>query len=307
MRIAVFGAGGVGGYFGGRLAAAGNEVSFVARGAHLAALRDRGLRLRSGLGDLDLGPVPASDDPADLGPAEIVLLCVKLYDLETAARQLAPLIGPETAVIPLQNGIDAEERLQAMFGTSHVMGGTAHIPASIEAPGVIRHLGTMASLRFGELDGVSSPRAEAFLAACQAAEIDAELVDDVVAAIWRKFLFLAPFAAVTCLARAPIGKAIADARWREFFADAVREVAAVAAVRGVALAEPVIQQTIAAAGRMNPEMKSSMLVDLERGNRLEVEFLSGAVVRLGREAGIPTPRHQHALDDLLPFAKGRAG
>jgi 2-dehydropantoate 2-reductase len=305
MRVVVFGAGGVGGYFGARLAASGSEVAFVARGAHLAAMRERGLMVHSPLGDVRVQPVTASDDPAALGAADIVLFCVKLYDTDSAAARLKPLLGPDTAVISLQNGIDSEKRLAAVVGERHVAGGVAYISATIEAPGIVRHHNRMAKLDFGELGGRASPRLQAFLAACEKAGIEAALRPDIERAIWEKFVFLAPFAAVTGVTRLPIGPVLADSDTRALLEAAMREVVAVAASQGVALAPDLVERLLRFAGTLAPDMKASLAHDLERGNRIEIEGLCGALSRLGAAAGVDTPVHRTIYAALKPYAGGR--
>ncbi|HZD26509.1 MAG TPA: 2-dehydropantoate 2-reductase, partial [Alphaproteobacteria bacterium] len=205
LKIAVMGAGGIGGYYGGRLAAAGEDVAFIARGAHLQAMQRDGLKIISPLGDAHIQPVTASDDPAGIGPVDIVMFCVKLYDVEQAAELCRPLVGPDTAVISFLNGIDSEDRMKPILGAGHVVGGVAHIPSNIREPGVIEHKARLAALQFGEDDGAESPRLKAFLAVCRNAGIDARIAPDIRAAIWNKFVMLASFAAVCGLTRQPAG------------------------------------------------------------------------------------------------------
>jgi 2-dehydropantoate 2-reductase len=304
MRIAVMGTGGVGGYFGGRLAASGADVSFIARGAHLAAIRANGLRLRSEAGDAHVANARATDRPAEIGPVDVVLFAPKLYDCESAAEAARPLVGPDTAVISVLNGVDAVDRMIPILGREHVCGGVAYISAAIAEPGVIAHYGRNAQLAFGELDGRPSPRLQGFLAACEKAGVDAKLRDDIQRWIWSKFAMLAPFAAATAMTRQPIGPIRSDPDGRRLLADAVAEVAAVAKARGVDLGGDAVERTMKAIDAVPASMKASMLFDLERGNRLEVEWLSGAVWRLGREAGIDTPVHRVAYAALKPFAAG---
>ena len=292
MRLAIFGTGGVGGYFGARLAASGNDVAFIARGRHLAVMREHGLQIKSPLGDVTVKPVQASDDPAAIGPVDAVLFCVKLYDTETAAAKLKPLLGPDTAVISLQNGVDSEARIEAIVGQGHVVGGVAYISAVIDAPGVVRHLNTQAKLAYGELNGKPSARIEHFHAACQKAGFTCELSNDIDVLIWEKFVMLASMAAVTGVTRSPIGPILADTDTRALFVDAMREVAAVARAKGIALAPDVVERTLKFAGQLPAAMKASLAHDLDRGNRIEIEGLSGAVGRLGQAAGVPTPVHR---------------
>jgi 2-dehydropantoate 2-reductase len=291
LRIAIMGSGGVGGYIGARLAAAGQDATFIARGAHLAAIREHGLALRSALGDVLIRPAQASDDPAAIGPLDLVIFAVKLYDTEAAAAALEPLLGPGTGVVTLQNGVDSCGVLARVIGPDHVIGGVAHIAAVIAEPGVIRHTGTMATFIFGELDGARSERVAALAAALQAAGVEHRVSADIQRDIWDKMAFLAPFAGLTALIRLPIGKVREDAETRAMLRDGLREACAVARAKGIALPDDFVERTLARCDRLPYEMKSSMLQDLERGRRLELPWLSGALVRLGRELGVPTPIH----------------
>lgn len=305
MKIAVLGAGGVGGYFGGRLAADGNDVTFVARGAHAEAMRRDGLRVLSPLGDLHLPRVQVMDDPLRTGLVDVVLVAVKMYDLEEAAALVRPLLQVDTAVVPFQNGVEARAILERVLGRRCVCGGVAYVAAGIEAPGVVRHAGGSARLLFGEPRPSDSWRLDTLHAACEGAGIDAVLSPTVEAEVWRKFLFLAPFAAATCLARAPIGAVREDAAaWRGFVA-MVGEAVAVARARGVAgLPEDAAEERVAFARGLPPGMRSSMLHDLEAGRRLELDWLTGAVVRLGAEAGVATPASEAACAALRSRAAG---
>jgi 2-dehydropantoate 2-reductase len=304
LKIVVAGAGGVGGYFGGRLAAAGCDVAFIARGEHLAALRRDGLRIESALGNALIRPVRVSDDPASLGRADMVWIAVKLWSTEEAARAVAPLVGPETAVISFQNGVEAEDLLIRLYGRERVMGGVAHIAAVIEQPGLIRHNGTMQKLAFGELDGTRTPRAEALLDACRRAGIDAAVPADISRAIWEKFVFLVGLSGMTTLTRQPIGMVREDPDSRSMLLEVMREAAAVARARGVALPADTAEQQLAFSDGLPAAMVSSMLGDLRRGNRLELPWLAGAVVRLGRELGVPTPMNAAVYAALKPYAGG---
>lgn len=306
MRFIVVGAGGVGGYFGGRLAAAGHQVGFVARGPHGEAIGRRGLTVRSELGDLHLAEAQVFADPRAAGPCDFVLLSVKMQDLEPLAESLRPLIAGDTAVVPLQNGVEAEEMLGRALGRPHVMGGVAYIFAHIAEPGVIRHLGQIARLAFGELDGRVSARQEALQAACTAAGIGAESTDRIDDRIWRKFVLLAPLAGATCLGRCPVGGVRDDPRLRAKLEAMVAEAAALGRARGVALPEDLEARTLKAIGQLEAGMKTSMLTDLEAGKPLELEWLNGAVVRLGAEIGLETPVNGEVVAALKPFAGGAA-
>lgn len=304
MKIAVMGSGGVGGYFGARLADAGNDVSFIARGAHLEAIRDEGLRVKSPFGDMHVTSVRATNDPADVGPVDIVLFATKLYDTESAGEMCKPFIGDDTAVISLLNGVDSEDQLSQILGANHVAGGVARISAEIAAPGVVHHHSNFASIEFGELDGRKSHRLQTFLDAAKAASIDAQLVDDINVAIWEKFILLAAFSAITSLTRLPAGPVRDNPETWELMQDAARETEAVARARGVNLAENVLETTTKFQRKMPDTMKSSMLIDLENGRRLELEWLSGAVCRLGHAAGVDTPINCLILAALSPFKAG---
>lgn len=304
MKIAVMGSGGVGGYFGARLAAAGNNVTFIARGAHLAAIKNKGLTVRSRHGDAHIHPAEATDDPADLGPVDIVLFATKLYDTEIAGELCKPFIGANTAVISLLNGVDSEEQLSRILGAQHIAGGVARISAEIAEPGVIQHHSPFHSIEFGELDGRPSERLQAFLQIAQEAGVDAQLSDDIEAAIWRKFILLASFSAITTLTRLAAGPIRSHPQTWGLLESAARETGAVARARGVALKETDVESVVTMLGKLPDAMKSSMLMDLERGNRLELEWLSGAVCRIGAEAGVDTPVHRFTLAALTPFAAG---
>ena len=307
MRIAVMGAGGVGGYFGAKLAQAGHDVAFVARGRHLAAMRERGLAVRSALGDVHLPKPAVTDNPATLPPAEIVLFAVKLWDTEIAAEAIRPLVAHGGVVVPFQNGVGSVERISAIVGAERVMGGVAQIAAMIAEPGVISHTGTMARLRFGVVLPAQQPAAEALLAACTGAGIDAELVADIRRALWEKFIFLAAFSALTSAARQPIGVLRADPDLRAALEAAMREACAVGRAQGIALADDFIAQLMKFTDGLPAEMKSSMLNDLVAGNRLEAPWLCGAVAHMATAAGITAPVNATLYAALKPYCGGTAG
>jgi len=304
MRIAVVGAGGVGGAFGAALAKAGADVTFIARGAHLAAMKDKGLRVEGGRGETHLVPTQATDDPKLVGPVDFVLFCVKLWDVESAGTHIKPLVGPDTAVIPLQNGIDAPERLLPILGPRAVMGGVAQISASIVAPGVVRQVGTFMKLLFGELDGSRSARGEALLAMCDKAGFEAVLSDQIVTELWMKFILLATNASLLALIRQPIGKVRDDPDLQQQWVAAYNEVIAVGKARGVKLPADALDRMLAFNAGAPPAMKPSMALDLERGNRIELPWLGGKVVELGRQLGVPTPVHSLMYAALKPYAMG---
>jgi 2-dehydropantoate 2-reductase len=307
MRIAVVGAGGVGGGFGAALAKAGADVTFIARGAHLAAMKSQGLKVQGPRGDIHLVPTRATDDPAEIGTVDIVLFCVKLWDVESAGARIKPLIGPNTAVIPLQNGIDAAERLLPILGSDAVMGGVAQISASITAPGVIQQVGTFMRMIFGELDGRRSRRAEDFLALCLTAGFDATLSEQILTELWMKFILLAGNASITALARQPIGKLRDDSDLRPMFIAAYREAIDVGRASGVALPADALEKIVDFTSHAPPTMKASMALDLDRGNRLELPWLGGKVVELGGQLGVPTPTHGMMYAMLKPYIMGTPG
>ena len=304
-RFAIMGSGGVGGYFGGRLAKAGMDVHFIARGAHLAAIREQGLRINSSLGDIHIEPAQATDNPADIGPVDYVLFATKLWDTQSAGEACRPLIGPETAVISLQNGVDAEDILAAILGVDHVMGGVSGISAVIGAPGVIDHAGDFATILFGELDGSRTARAERLMAVLVEAGIDAKMPGDIGKTIWLKFIFLVGLSALTSVTRKTIGPLREDPDCRALLADVLAETAAVARARGVDLDEDVADERLALIDGLPAAMSSSMAGDLARGNRLELDWLSGAVVRMGREQGVDTPANDFIHATLKLSADGR--
>jgi 2-dehydropantoate 2-reductase len=305
MRIAVVGAGGVGGGFGAALTKAGADVTFIARGAHLAAMKSAGLKVQSPRGDTHLVPTQATDDPASIGPVDVVLFCVKLWDVESAGEAIKPIVGADTAVIPLQNGIDAAERLLPVLGKRAVMGGVAQISASIIAPGVIQQVGTFMRIIFGELDGTRSPRAEAFLALSQKAGFDVTLSEQINTELWMKFVLLSTNAAITAATRRPIGELRDDPDIRPIILSALREVYEVGKAKGVALPADAVEKILDFIGHAPPAMKASMALDLDRGNRLELPWLSGKVVELGRQLGVATPTHGMMAAMLKPYIMGK--
>lgn len=305
MKIAIIGAGGVGGYFGARLQQAGADVGFVARGAHLEALRREGLKVESPLGDIHLPRVNVTDNAADLGRADIVWLAVKLWDTEAAIRSMRSVVGPDTGIISFQNGVQKDDVLRQAFGDAAVMGGVGYIAANIDRPGVIKHTGTMQRLIFGEYDGRRSRRAEALLEACIRGGINAELSDDVRKAIWEKFVFLVGLSGSTTTMRATIGPIRSNPRARAFLFDLMRETVAVGRALGVALPADYADQRLTFVDGLPETMTSSMHHDLNGRKRLEVSWLSGGVVRLGETARVPTPINRAVWDVLALHEAGK--
>jgi 2-dehydropantoate 2-reductase len=304
MRIAIVGSGGVGGYFGGRLADAGADVTFLARGAHLEAMRTRGLRIDSPKGNVHLPRVKAESDPAVVGPVDVVFFAVKLYDTESALSLLPPLVGPSTLVVGFQNGVETVGTLTRAVGASHTAGGVSYVSAVIAEPGVIRHT-AMDHLIFGMPDGSPSPQLESLLEACRPAAFQTTLSADITVEIWTKFVRLSVFSGMTAVTRSPIGVIVNDPDLLDMLKAAVRETLAVAHVKGVAVSGTIDEDVAAAYKALPPQAKASMLEDLERGRRIELPWLSGAVVRLGREVGVPTPIHSFITTVLKPYVNGR--
>ncbi len=304
MRIAVVGAGGVGGGYGAALAQAGADVTFIARGAHLAAMKKDGLRVESVRGNSHLQPTQATEHPAEVGPVDYVLFCVKLWDVESAGAAIKPMIGPDTAVITLQNGVDAHERLTPILGTRAVMPGVANISATIAEPGLIRQTGTVMRMVFGEPDGSGSPRAVAFAEMCRKAGIDGVLSEAILTELWIKFVLLAANAGVMALTRLPVGKLRDDADANAMFGAAYEESAAVGRALGVPLPADIVDRAFAFNRNAPPHLMASMAVDLLRGNRIELPWLSGKVVELGRKHNVPTPTHALMYAALKPYIMG---
>jgi 2-dehydropantoate 2-reductase len=292
-------------YLGARLAAAGEEVTFIARGAHLAAIRRRGLRLTSELGDAHIKRAVATGDPRTVGPVDLVLFTVKLYDAELAAEAAKPLLGPQTGVVTFQNGVDSVGLLTRALGAAHAVGGVAHIPAMVAEPGVIRHTGQLARFAVGELDGRQSERVVGLGRALTAAGVEVTVSARIESAIWEKFVLLAAWSGVSTATRGTIAAVHAHAETRALLAAAIREAAAVATAKDVALAPDCAERTIRFLRDEAPgAAKASQLQDLEAGRRLELPWLSGAVVRFGRELGIPTPTHAFICAALAPYVDG---
>lgn len=303
MKIAIFGSGGVGGYFGGRLAAAGEDVTFIARGTHLAALQQGGLHIDSPNGALHLSTVQATDDPAMVGPVDVVLFTVKLYDVDAAAAALTPMIGPNTVVITLQNGVDAVDMVAKQVGAEHVAGGVAYIVIVIDQPGHLRHT-TAQQLVFGERDGTRSPRLIAFEEAGIRAGFQATASTTMETDLWIKFVRLATWSGMTTVTRSSMAVVRDNAELFVMMMAAIDETIAVGRARGIVFPPTLVADTLALIRSFPATSKSSMLEDFERGRRLELPWLSGAVVRLGKAVGVPTPTHQFIAAVLQPFVNG---
>ncbi|MGB8436096.1 MAG: 2-dehydropantoate 2-reductase [Burkholderiales bacterium] len=304
MRIAIMGAGGVGGYCGGRLAQAGHEVVFISRGAHLRAIQAGGLKLVGAAGEAVIADAQATDNTARIAPVDVVLFCVKLFDTEDAARTIAPLLAKGGVCITLQNGVDGQHRIGAIVGIDRVMGGIAFISALIESPGVIRYTSMAPSIKFGEADGQMTERAVRVRDACTAAGIGAEVVADIRAAQWHKFVGLTVNAALTSLTRKPAGVVYHDPDILSLARAMFAEAAAVARAMGIGLPDDIVEWQIQNHQKFPPEVYASMYHDLVRGRRLELDGLSGLIIRKGRELGVPTPFHSMAYACLKSYVNG---
>lgn len=305
MKIAMVGSGGVGGYFGAGLQRGGANVHFIARGAHLAAMRAHGLRIEGHGEPVELAKVNATDDPAEVGVADLVVIGVKLWDTAVALEQIRPLVGPDTTLVSFQNGVTKSDLIRAAYPQSHVMDGVAYVATTIDRPGVIRRTGPLERLVFGEMGGGGSQVGEALLAIATRGGIKAELSTDVRREVWQKFVFLIGLSATTTTMRSKIGPIRSNPLTRAFLLDVMGEVVAVGRALGVALPEDFASSRLAFADGVSADMTSSMHHDLDRGNRLELPWLSGVVVELGTKTGVPTPLNRAVRDILALHVGGR--
>jgi 2-dehydropantoate 2-reductase len=307
MRFAILGSGAVGGYYGARLAQAGNDVTFIARGPHLAAIRERGLEIRSPvLGDFVVH-APAEADTARVGPVDVVVVAVKAYDNATALPLVGPMLGPDTAILTLQNGVDSVSELAALYGEDPVIGGTTYVATALAGPGVIEQTGTHRRVVFGEVFGElprRSDRVRRIHDALAGADVQSEPVEDGRTPVWEKFIFLAALAGFTGAARLPIGPVWADPEIRAHVLDGCREVERLARAEGVPVAADVIDRICEYIGKIPGTMRSSLLIDLSQGKRIEVEALLGSVVRRAAKAGIDVPIAKTLYAVLKPWASG---
>ena len=304
MRIAVVGTGGIGGPYGAALAKSGAEVTFVARGAHLAAIRENGLRIEGDRGETHIKPAQATDDIAGIGTVDFVLFCVKFWDVEDVGRQLRAVVGPQTAIVPLQNGVDAAERLIPVLGPQAVMGGTAFVTGTIMAPGMIRQTGTYPRMTFGELDGRRSERGQRLRDLCEAAGFEGVFSPDIKVPIWEKFILLVPLSGLHALTRVPLGMWRDDPDLLALYEAALRETVAVGLAEGVPLPPDSVDNGVAQMRSMPAHHTTSMGNDLLRGNRLELPWFAGKVVELGRRHDIPTPVNGFIYAALKPYING---
>jgi 2-dehydropantoate 2-reductase len=307
MKFSILGSGAVGGYYGAKLVRAGHDVTFIARGAHLSAIRERGLEIRSpALGDFTIH-APAEDDTTRIGIVDVVIVAVKAYDNQSALPLIAPMIGPQTTIMPLQNGVDSTHELAGRFGEAPVVGGVTYIATALAAPGVIEQTGTHRRIVFGEVFGTLprvTDRVSAIRDALAGADIQAEAVEDGRVPIWEKFIFLVSLAGFTGASRLPIGPVWGDPIIRERFLDSCREIERLARAEGVPVAADIIERISAYAGGIPATMRSSLLIDLAQGKRIEVEQLQGSVVRRAARLGVPSPITSTLYAVLKPWADG---
>lgn len=305
MKIAVMGAGAIGSYFGGRLVAGGEEVHFIGRGSpHMKAMAEKGLKIISLHGDAYIQKIQTATDPKSVGPVDMILFCVKLWDLDYAAEQIKPMLRADTAIYSFQNGIYAEGRLVELLGAKHVIGGYAATPATVTEPGVVRQFGEWCTLGFGELDNRRTPRIEKFLDVCQRAKIDSLIEPDVLAALWMKFIFITTHSGATSFCRSTEGPIRSDVWGRQMLIGLATEGTAIARAKGINIAASNADLVLEQIDELPPEAQGSMYTDLQRGNRLELEWLNGLMVKLGEETGISTPCHRAVMMALNLHAIG---
>lgn len=304
MKIAVMATGGVGGVFGAKLAQAGENVTFIARGAHLEAIQNNGLTIAGDDGNQMLENIQTNHDPEAVGLVDVVMFAVKLWDTESAAEFCKPMLGPNTVLIPFQNGVVSTETISKIIGEAHTGRGLSRVSASIEAPGVIRQVGSFASLAFAEADGARSPRMEDFLAACKRAGIEAEIPKDIFRALWQKYVLLVAVSGMTTAGRLPMRTLIAEPEGLATASSCMAEVAAVGCAQGIGLPDDTVEKLIAFMQNMPTAMKASQAIDLENGRRLEAPWLTGTVCEMGRQYGIPTPVNDALYTVIKPYAMG---
>jgi 2-dehydropantoate 2-reductase len=301
MRIAVFGTGGAGGYFGAQLARAGEDVIFIARGEHLQAIRRQGLRVETPKGEIVIRPAHASDNPAEVGVVDAVIVGLKAWQITDAAQAIQPMVGPKTFVIPFQNGVEAASQLAAIIGTEHVLGGLCGTISWVVGPGHIRSIGETHFVKFGELDKRPSTRTERLRQAFERAGVQVEIAADIDVAVWKKFLFVVSWGGIGALARAPVGVTRSMPETRQMIEQCMREIVAVARARQIALPDEVVEQSLALVDSLAPGATTSLQRDIAGGKPSELDAWNGAVVRLGQEVGVATPLHELIYYSLLPL------
>jgi len=303
MKILIMGTGGVGGYYGGLLAQHGNDVTFIARGAHLNAIRQEGLKVKRIHGDFTLSPANTTDDPANVGPVDLILFCVKTYNTDDAAQAIRPTVGPQTVVMSLQNGIDAAERIGKVIGVEHVIGGVTWLSSAVEAPGVIKQISQFRRIVFGELGGGSAERIRSIYEVLNHTGITVEISEDIQKVLWTKLVFITSVSAVGSLTRLPMGDYRSVPETRSLLSSLMQEVESVAGAQGVKLDADVVQNWLEFIDNAAPNIKPSMQLDVETGHRTEIESMIGVVGRKGRDLGVPTPVADFVYASLLPIER----
>lgn len=304
MRIAVMGTGGMGGFYGGKLAMTGQDVTFIARGAHLAAMQKDDLRLHGPDGEIRVTPTNATDNPTGLDPVDVVLFCVKLYDADEAANLIRPIVGPDTLVVSLMNGVDGPARIAEILGTGHVLGGAAYDSATISGPGVVQYRKGPNRLVLGELSGGNHPKTRTFADAGIKAGFDVQISDNIRQTLWEKYVLLATNAGLTALIRQPVGVVYKDPDMRRLATEMMAEVVAVAEASGITLSPDIIERSLTLLDTFSPDMYASAYFDLANGKRMEVGSFSGLIARLGDEYSVPTPHHRTVYACLKPYLNG---
>jgi 2-dehydropantoate 2-reductase len=307
MKIAIFGTGGVGGFFGGRLARAGEQVIFIARGEHLRAIQANGLKVDSIMGDFVIDPAQAADEPSQVGPVDVVIVGVKAWQVPQAAQAMRPMVGDKTFVVPLENGVEAPDQLASVLGAEHVLGGLCQLSAYVAGPGYIRHVGIEPYIAFGEMDRQSSPRTGRLRQAFERAGVKVSIPDDIQAAMWDKFLFIAAISGVGAVTRSPVGAFRQLPETRQMLIAAMEEIFAVARRRGVRLPDDAVEKRLAFIDNISASVTASMHRDIIEGRPSELESQNGAVVRMGQELGVPTPVHSFLYASLLHQEKRARG
>lgn len=308
MKIMVMGTGGVGAYYGGLLARQGNDVTFIARGAHLQAIREKGLQVKSIFGDFTVSPAQATDNPAEVKDADLILFCVKTYHTDESVEAIRPVVGSQTTILSLQNGVDAVERIGKVVGLDHVLGGATWLSSAVEAPGVVKHVSQFRRIVFGELDGRRSERVESIFAVLNKTGITVEISENILKILWTKFVFISAASSLGSLTRLPMGDYRSVPETREMIVSLMREVEALARAQGIPLNEDVVQKSLEFMDNAAPHIKASMQLDVESGRRTELDSMVGVIGRKGRELGVPTPVADFIYASLLPIElKARNG
>jgi len=301
MKIVIMGTGGVGGYYGAMLAKQGHDVTFVARGAHLKAIQEKGLQVKSIFGDFHLRPAKATDNPAQIGPVDLILICTKTYDTDESVQKIKPIVGKETTVLSLQNGVDAVERIGKVVGADHIVAGATWISSAVEAPGVIKHVSDFRRVVIGELNGQRTPRIEAIYDAFKQTGVTIELSENILKILWTKFVFISSASGFGSLTRLPMAEFRNIPETRALIISLMREVEAVARAQGVTLDANVVEQALGFMDNAGPHIKASMQLDVESGHRTEIESMIGVINRKGRELGVPTPVADAIYALILPL------